>query len=197
MMPGPLLAVAIGQAAQSGFRAGPLLILGHAILELTLVVLLVLGLCRFIGLGLVSSIIGIAGGLVLIWLGLSAVKQGWRGVTVPRFAPGMSLQRGRKLVFSGILASMANPYWFLWWATIGLTYLIWSLQLSLAGVASFFTGHILADLGWYSLVAFAVASGKKAINDTVYRWLIFACGVALAGLGVYFIVSGVKFWLQA
>jgi len=65
--------------------------------------------------------------------------------------------------------------------------------LGIAGIASFFTGHILADLGWYALVSFIVATGRKVMNDRVYRWLLGLCGLALLVLGVYFIVSGVGF----
>ncbi len=44
IMPGPLLAVAINSSSHRGFIAGPLLIVGHGILELGLVALLFLGL---------------------------------------------------------------------------------------------------------------------------------------------------------
>ncbi len=77
-----------------------------------------------------------------------------------------------------------------------MTYLLWSLNLGIAGVASFFTGHILADLAWYALVAFIVATGRKVMNDTVYRGLLIVCGLALLSLGGYFITSGVSFFIS-
>ncbi len=40
LMPGPLLTVTVGEATRRGFWAGPLIILGHGLLELTLVLLL-------------------------------------------------------------------------------------------------------------------------------------------------------------
>ncbi|MDO8885688.1 LysE family transporter [Candidatus Oleimmundimicrobium sp.] len=43
IMPGPLLAVTINEVHQRGFWSGPLIVLGHAILELILVVALALG----------------------------------------------------------------------------------------------------------------------------------------------------------
>ena len=192
MMPGPLLALTIGQTARHGFWAGPLLTLGHGILELALVIALVLGLSQFIGGDLVTSIVGIAGGTVLVCMGLATVRQGWRKVPIPVANPA-SIAQNRTLVLSGVLVSASNPYWLIWWATIGMTYLLWSLKLGVAGVASFFTGHILADLSWYALVAFIIATGKKAMSDTVYHWLLLVCGLALVVLGGYFIVSGVKF----
>lgn len=47
MMPGPLLTATIGESASRGPSTGPLLILGHGILEVALLLLLFLGLSPF------------------------------------------------------------------------------------------------------------------------------------------------------
>lgn len=190
LMPGPLLALTIGEAARYGFWAGPLIVLGHGILELALVIALVFGLSRFVGNETILSIVGIAGGLVLIYMGLGTVRQGWRKATFPVNSVKTA---NRTLVLSGVLVSVANPYWLVWWATIGMTYLLWSLKLGMVGVASFFTSHISADLVWYALVSFLIVKGKRIISNTVYRWFLLVCGLALVGLGGYFITSGIRF----
>jgi threonine/homoserine/homoserine lactone efflux protein len=191
LMPGPMLALTISQATRYGFWAGPLIVLGHGILELALVISLVLGLSQVIGNQLVLSIVGIVGGLVLIYMGFTTAKQGWQNAILPLSSTYNA--QNRKLVFSGILVSLSNPYWTMWWATIGLTYLLWSAKLGVAGIAAFFASHISADFVWYALIAFVVVRGRKIINDGVYRWFLIICGVALIGLGVYFITSGIKF----
>ncbi len=49
MMPGPLLTASIGYTVERGFLAGgPLLVLGHAILELALVALVLAGIGPFL-----------------------------------------------------------------------------------------------------------------------------------------------------
>ena len=191
MMPGPLLAVTIIESARRGFWAGPQLVLGHGILELALIAALAAGLSRFMENQLVPSVIGLVGGMVLVGMGLVIMKRGRKKVTIPTASSGTG--GGRMLVISGVVVSIASPYWLIWWVTLGMTYLLWSLKLGIAGVASFFTGHILADLAWYTLVAFIIATGRKVMNDTVYRWLLFICGLALFSLGGYFIASGVRF----
>lgn len=191
-MPGPLLAFTVGAAARHGFWVGPLIIVGHAILELALLIALVLGLNRFFENDTFASVVGVIGGTVLIVMGVAIVGQGRRKESLT-LSPSPVSFRNRRMVFAGILVSMSNPYWFIWWATIGLTYLLWSLELGAPGVASFFSGHILADLAWYAFVAFLVAGGRKAMNVPAYSWLLIACGVGLVGLGGYFLASGVRF----
>ena len=191
MMPGPLLAITISESARRGFWAGPQLMLGHAILELALIAALAAGLSKFIDNELVMAIISLLGGAILLAMGSLAVRKVWQKVKLPT----ASLERGsgKTLVLSGILVSLSNPYWLIWWITLGMAYLLWSLNLGIAGVVTFFTGHILADLAWYALVAFIIASGRKIMNDTVYRMILLVCGLALLALGGYFITSGIKF----
>jgi threonine/homoserine/homoserine lactone efflux protein len=194
MMPGPLLAITISEAARRGFWAGPQLVLGHGILELALIAALVAGLSEFMENELVLAVVSLLGGTILLVMGSLTVRKGWQKVTIPTASPGMG--RGRTLVLSGVLVSISSPYWLIWWITLGMTYLLWSLNLGIAGVASFFTGHILADLAWYALVAFIVATGRKVMKDTVYRGLLIVCGLALLSLGGYFITSGVRFFIS-
>lgn len=90
-------------------------------------------------------------------------------------------------VAAGILVSLSNPYWSMWWATVGLLYITQALQSGKMGLVSFYSGHILADLAWYVLVSAVVAGGRRYINQRVYNGVLVVCGVFVLGLGVYFI----------
>jgi len=192
MMPGPLLTACFGYTVERGFWAGgPLLVAGHALLELTLVVLVLAGLGPWLSRPRVAVAIGLAGGAVLIFMGYGMVAGAMEGVA------DLSLQKPTQALWSnpvvaGVLVSLSNPYWSLWWATIGLKYLALSREAGRGGVAAFFLGHSLSDIGWYLLVAGAVALGRTAISPAVYRWIIGACGVVLIGFGVYFLVGAIR-----
>ncbi len=97
------------------------------------------------------------------------------------------------LVPAGVLVSVANPYWIVWWATIGMEYIDKALVHGPAGVGSFFTAHILSDFAWMSLVAFAVVTGRRLMSTPVYRGILMACGAFLIALGAWFVYSGVSF----
>ena len=99
--------------------------------------------------------------------------------------------------WAGIVMSLANPYWLIWWATLGLGYVLFAYKYGLLGVIFFFIGHFLADLGWYSLVSMAVAQGKRFISDRVYHGFMIACALFLMVFGCYFGYQGVRTLLGA
>jgi threonine/homoserine/homoserine lactone efflux protein len=193
MMPGPMLAVTVGETARRGFWTGPLIVLGHALLELLLVVLLVLGLASVLGKEEVKTVIGLVGGLFLVYFGWGMARDALKGRVTLDFgeeeAPGSPSRAGRSMhpVAAGILVSLSNPYWSMWWATIGLLYITQALQYGAGGMSSFYSGHILADLAWYGLVAAAVAGGRRFISQKVYNGVLVLCGLFIIGLGIYFI----------
>lgn len=192
VMPGPLTAVMAEQAIKKGFSAAPLVTLGHGILELCVVILLSAGWGRLIAGETAAGIIGIVGGGVLAWMGGGMVRNARHtSLTIQDTDNATDHKSGP--IAAGIVATAANPYWFLWWATIGAGYVAFSLEYGWKGVALFFTGHILADFIWLSLLGFAFAFGKKFINDRVYHGIILVLGLFLIGLAVYFIWSGVNF----
>jgi len=192
LMPGPVLTVTISQSATRGWMVGPLVVLGHGILELSLVVAIVYGLGQVLTHGSVIGAIGISGGIVLLWMGGSMLR-GARKVSL--VFQGEKGTASLHPVWAGILSSLSNPYWIVWWATIGLSYIAFSMKYGMMGISSFYTGHILSDLVWYAFVSSLVHFGKRWANDRAYQALIAICGVLLLGFGVYFGYSGVKsFW---
>ena len=188
MMPGPLLTATISESSQRGFFAGPLLIAGHGVLELLLLVTLVFRMAPFLQRNDVFAVVAISGGLILVWMAVGMFR------TLPSLTlsvnPGIA-KRG-SLLINGVLFSIANPYWIIWWATIGFGYVLYSWRFGLAGIAFFFAGHILADLAWYSVVSAAVAKGRHLFTDRLYRGIIGTCAVVLVLFAVYFFYAGVQ-----
>jgi len=185
-MPGPLLTATISESSQRGFIAGPLLITGHAILELVLVIAFLLGLAPFFRQPVVFVAVALSGSVILFFMAfgmfrsLPSLHLSWEG----------DHKRGSHPIISGILMSVANPYWIIWWATIGLGYILYSWRFGFWGIAFFFVGHILADLVWYSLIAAAVAGGRHFLTDRLYRGLIAVCAVFLIVFAGYFAYAG-------
>ena len=188
MMPGPMLTAAINHAARQGTRVGPLMVAGHGVLECLLVVGLVFGLGAFLTRPLVMGLVGASGALILAWMAWGMFR------SLPGLSLKLSPERARasaKAVLpfrDGVLTSLANPYFFVWWATVGLSMVTMAMEsdLGAAGAFVFYGGHLGADFLWYLLVAFVVANGKRFISDTVYRAMVGGCAAALVFFAGYF-----------
>ncbi len=195
LMPGPVTAVTAEHTLKKGIVAAPLVTLGHGLIELMVVALLVFGLGRFMAAPGVAGAIGVVGGAVLIWLGLKMIKSARGGfLSLDQVGNGQKTTVGP--VSAGILATIANPYWFLWWATVGAGYVTLSQQHSSLGVMLFFSGHILADLSWLLVIAILLVTGKKFISDRIYSGVVMVLGAFLIGMAIYFFWFGVV-WISS
>lgn len=192
MMPGPMLSAAVAESLKGNWRVGPYMVLGHGILEVALILALVAGLASFLTQPAVTAAIALLGGVVLIFLGINMSRDALQNRLSLDMAASVSQSQVRlHPAVTGVTVSMANPYWWLWWATIGLSYITLAMKSGALGMASFFSGHISADLAWYSLVTMAVSGGRKFINPRLYQIILAGCGVFLVCMGFYFIYSGV------
>jgi threonine/homoserine/homoserine lactone efflux protein len=184
LMPGPLLAITVDHSLKKGAIAGPLIIVGHGILEIVLIIAIILGMGDFLQKHIVFMISSLCGGAILLWMGQDMIRKARNTI----ISPQKSIFTNSSII-AGILGSLSNPYWIIWWATIGLTYLILAIPYGILGVSLFFIGHILADLSWYSVVSLGVSKGKRYIGLKTYHVLISFCGVFLVFFGGYLLLN--------
>ena len=194
LMPGPMLTLVIASVAQKGFWTSVFIVIGHSILELLIVISFYLGILKYLDNPLVTKIISIVGGVFLIYMAVSIIVSiARKKINLDLNAKMIAKNLGTKNTFiitgKGILISLANPYWYVWWMTIGATFMIKSVQHSFGGVAFFYTGHILADFIWYLFVGFLVSTGRRFFNQKIYIGILIVCSLFLLYLGVRFIVD--------
>lgn len=189
MVPGPVLALVIGQVLAQGLAAALLVTAGHAILEALLVAGLAFGLSTILAKERVRGLCSILGGGVLAWMGYGMVQQ----------APGVSLTGAAApplpwyaLMLAGAGVSLANPYFTGWWATVGTGQVATFGLKSPRGYAVFYLGHELGDVAWYGFVALVLVLGRGWFTDAIYRWVLWGCGLVIAGLGVVFVFRGLR-----
>ena len=124
------------------------------------------------------------GGLALIMMGLYIIFK----ATHMRLAKESSVNFSSGLIAGGIFFTAFNPTFPTWWVTIGASLLSKALLSGIIGVVILTVGHWLADLGWYSLVGFAVSRGKLWLNDDrKYQFILKILAITLVGLGFWFI----------
>jgi threonine/homoserine/homoserine lactone efflux protein len=189
VVPGSLLAVVVRESVRSGWAAGPVIMIGHGMLELIAIALLITGLIAFARAPLARGLIGIVGGVVLVYLGYQTFTlSGETGAAALRggVEAGGATGGWAWLIWLGALMSMANPYWWLWWATIGAAHAGWAVNRGRLGGGVYFTGHILSDLLWYSAVSVVIGAGRGLLSAGVLRGIYIACAVFLVGMGAVF-----------
>jgi threonine/homoserine/homoserine lactone efflux protein len=185
MMPGPVFAVTVARGRSSPW-AGSLVALGHGAVEFPLMALVVWGLASFFQERPVQIAIGLAGGAMLVWMGYGLLRsrpeEGEIVGKTPRVwrAPP---------VLAGMTTTASNPYFFLWWATVGATLLSRGLAFGLPGLLAVAATHWTCDLAWDTLVSFLTFHSRRLWTPLVHRLVFGGCGLLLIGFGIYFAVS--------
>ena len=185
MAPGPVTAAAIGMGTRSRY-AGPLIAVGHGVVEFPLMILIVLGVGRILKLPTAQIVIGLAGGIFLLIMAIqmlkslhSAEKQQGK---VTKSAP----------VLAGIILSAGNPYFLLWWATVGLALATTATGIGIWAFAIFAIVHWLCDLIWLSALSWASFKGSVLLGPRGMRILLMICSAALFVFGLIFIYNAVN-----
>jgi threonine/homoserine/homoserine lactone efflux protein len=180
LAPGPTLVATINASIAGDWTTGLKVSLGHAIVELFLVILILLGLAT-VALPYTTVIAGI-GGIALVVFGILTIR-GSRKATMRT----SEVQTIANPYMAGLVTSAANPYFWIWWLSIGSAMVIAGLEGGLALAGAFMVGHWTADIAWYTLVSTGVSKGKTLFSDTVYQKIMGLCGIFLIVFGAYYL----------
>ena len=149
--PGPVSTAIVTESARRGFIVGPLVAIGHCVLEFLMVILLALGLGAGLNTPIVTTVISVLGGALLVWMGAGMARDAYRGrLRLPRPGAEVRLLNNWQLLGLGVAATLVNPFWYAWWVTVGASYMALPqvLALGAAGVLAFYFGHILGRGFW-------------------------------------------------
>jgi threonine/homoserine/homoserine lactone efflux protein len=188
--PGPVSATVITEAPRQGWRVGPLISSGHSIMELLVTILIGLGLSAGLAGSGLQNIIAVAGGLVLIYIGVSylyAVLRG--GMRLPEMDEEAPVRSKGTLLGLGAITTASNPFWYAWWVTVAPGYLSQAQALGIGALVAFFLGHISTDFAWNTFLAGATSAGRRLLSDRLYQGLIIITGGFMLYIGVVFIQS--------
>jgi len=182
MAPGPVTTAAIALGQRSRY-AGLALAIGHAIIEFPLMVLIMLGMDKLLKSTATNIAIGLAGGMFLTVMGIQMLKNLYTS-TEPRDKPAKTGP-----VLTGLILSGSNPYFLLWWATVGLTLATRATELGIWAFALFAMVHWLCDCTWLQALSWASFKGSALLGLRSQRVILLICSLALLGFGLFFIYS--------
>ncbi len=193
MAPGPLFVASISYGLKGGMRAGLKMAVGHAIVEFPIVIILGIGavslesfseyrvVISFSEYRVVISILGAAFLFVFAGMQIRALfGNGGNFVTDSRRSP----------LVAGMALSGLNPFFIIWWITIGFklisdALLIWAF----GGMLVLFALHIWMDFAWLGIVAHLASKGAKILSSRSLKIIVFGLSLALVYFGVNMLFS--------
>lgn len=177
-VPGPMLFATIEASLRRGWTAGPLIVLGHAAVEVLICGVILLGFS--IANDIVFNAVSLVGGGAIVIFGMMTIRSS-RNATFD-VKGGVT---GSPVV-AGALTSVSNPYFLVWWLTIGNSMILDGLRIGVVAALLFIIGHWIADLVWYVSVSMISGSGGKLMSDRTYHTFLAGCGVFLLCFGAYY-----------
>ena len=184
MSPGPLFAANITYGLKQGTKAGIKIAIGHSLVELPLVILLGIGILSLEIFPEFKTIISILGAITLFVFAFIQIKS-----TLEKNEKSETkLKQGP--IITGVLLSALNPFFIIWWLTIGLKLISDAMAIwAFVGILIVFVLHIWMDFVWLGSTAFLISKSKKIISNTNYKIIMLALSAILIYFGITFLTD--------
>jgi len=180
MAPGPITAATLAAGARSR-HAGALIALGHAVVEMPLILLLAAGIGAFLKSPAVKAGIGLAGGVVLVLMGAQLL------LSLRSCKTDSEATVQRRPFMTGVVLTGANPYFLFWWATVGLALATQATEYGAVALLAFGVVHWLCDLGWLEVLSWAGFRSSQAFGLRSQKVISVICAIVLLGFGLKFL----------
>jgi threonine/homoserine/homoserine lactone efflux protein len=189
---GPVNIEVIKRGLSNGFFPAFTLSLGAASADTTYLILIYLGLSKFIHIPLVKSIIWIFGGVVLMYLGFLSIKEFCQKINLKSSAPKLN----KNSYLAGYMITISNPMTIIWWLGVFGSILGTTVNSSLKLVALLSSLTIIVGVVvWFFILSVLLHWGKRFINETSLRRVSLIAGLILMGFGLYFEYSAISLFL--
>jgi threonine/homoserine/homoserine lactone efflux protein len=199
MAPGPMTAVTVGKGNQSP-HAGAWIAVGHGVVEFPLMVAVFFGVGYLLELAYVKAAIALVGGAFLLFMGIGMFRSSVPGDgAIERLDGGGDIERWdgaltdtRSPVIAGIVLSVGNPYFLIWWATVGAALVLRAVRFGLVGFVTFAVLHWSCDFVWSYLLSALSFKGGRVFGPRFQRAVFVGCGVALVFFSSKLMIDGVR-----
>lgn len=190
LAPGPLFFGLLMHGSKEGARAGFSCAIGHMLVELPLV--LALGLLAAASQPSIKSVIGLVGGVGLICFGVLQIYG-----TLKNRAEFGDMPKTGSIPASSLILGLAltglNPYFILWWLTIGSVLIVQALAFAaITGVLIMYVAHVWMDYAYLTIIAHLGKKGRKVIGSRYYKLALVAFGVILIYYGSTFLMNTIR-----
>lgn len=193
--PGPLFFANLVLSKNGGFWSGIKIAIGHSIVELPVIILYSIPLIVLSSPSVTSStikFISFIGGISLIAFGILYVVKTVSKNNNSNYIVKSS--RIQKPILAGILFTCLNPFFFLWWISVGIKLISDSIELLgyPFGIAFLFLVHVWMDYAWLGLSSYFASRGIKVIRSYYHNFIILLLTIPLFYYGINFTLSAIR-----
>lgn len=182
MSPGPLFAANVMYGLREGKISGIKMAIGHTIVEFPLILLLGVGFFSIESIPEIRTVITILGATGLFGFAILQI----RSVTKQKFS--IETKSGQGPFVAGILLSALNPFFIIWWLTIGLVLISESIQnFGIIGIVILFLFHIWMDYAWLFTIAAFSSRAKNYLSKRNFKIIVIGLSVVLIYFGIDFL----------
>jgi len=189
LAPGPLFFINLLYGTRQGARSGIKVACGHTVVELPLIILLAVGLFASAATSQYPGAISLAGGAgILGFAGLQIATV----ISKRNVQAAPTLGSGKSPFIAGIALSALNPFFLVWWFTVGLKLVADSATFGFAaGIMILFALHIWMDYAWLVGTAYVASKGNSVLKSKYYPLLLLALVAVLLYYGLHFMLTGI------
>jgi len=189
LAPGPLFFGLLMRGSKDGARAGFSCAIGHMLVEFPLVLALALGLLVAASQPTIKYVISMVGGVGLIGFGIAQIYGTIKNRPEQENMRETGTLAGSSLAL-GVALTGLNPYFILWWLTIGSVLIVQALAFAaIVGVLIMYAAHVWMDYAYLTTIAHLGKRGKAIIGSRYYKFVLIAFGLVLVYYGSTFILS--------
>jgi threonine/homoserine/homoserine lactone efflux protein len=189
MAPGPMFTMTLAKSLKSPW-AGVQVSLGHAVIEVPLIILINFSVGHFFQNLIVQLLLSVLGGGMIIWMGSGLFRS-------RRELAREGKDTSYNAFVAGILMSGLNPFFLVWWVTVGSLLLDSFKQATGAwGLPIFIAVHWMCDLIWLSVVSFTIYKTHSFWGARVQEWVFILLSMALLFFGGQFIIKGIDTYFE-
>ena len=93
----------------------------------------------------------------------------------------------------GFALTGLNPYFILWWLTIGSVLIVQALAFAaIIGVLIMYVSHVWMDYAFLTALAYFAKKGKSIVGSKYYKAVLIAFGLILVYFGLSFTLNGIE-----
>lgn len=190
---GPVNVEIIKRGLNSGFGQAFLTGAGAMCADATYLTLIFFGLTAFLNISFMKIALGLAGSVILIYLGVLSVKDFFQ--PAPDNKPARRLFRNPYV--TGFALAIMSPMTIVWWT--GIFGALLASQTNFPTTLGAFLSCLSILLGcflWVFSLAVVLHFGKKFINEKTTRLISLIAGLFLVCFGFYFIYQTSKLMIN-